>query len=104
LIKAETERNLWAERYDRDYRDILMLHGEVALGIAREIKIAVTPAEKTRLASARPVDAEAHDRYHRECGAGIQLTPAFITEQPSGPKRTFGMNAYSPGLRISRPP
>jgi len=63
LIEAETERNLWVKTYDKDYRDILMLHGEVALDIAREIRIAVTPAEQIRLASARPVDAEAHELY-----------------------------------------
>ncbi len=63
LIEAETERNLWAERYDKDYRDILMLHGEVALDIAQEKKIAVTPAEHNRLANSRPVDAEAHELY-----------------------------------------
>jgi serine/threonine-protein kinase len=63
LIEAATERNLWAERYDRDYRDILTLHGEVALSIARQIKIAVTPAEQARLASARPVDSQAQDLY-----------------------------------------
>jgi len=63
LIEAKTERNLWAERYDKDYRDILKLHGEVALGIAKEIRIAVTPVEQTRLANARPVDAEAHELY-----------------------------------------
>jgi serine/threonine-protein kinase len=63
LIEAETERNLWVERYDRDYRDILTLHGELALDIARQIKIAVTPAEKASLASARPVDSEAQDLY-----------------------------------------
>jgi serine/threonine-protein kinase len=63
LIEAETERNLWAERYDRDYRDILMLHGKVALDIAQQIKIAVTPAEQAILARARPVDSEAQDLY-----------------------------------------
>jgi len=63
LIEAETERNLWVKRYDNDYRDILTLYGEVALDVAREIRIAVTPAEQTRLASARPVDAEAHELY-----------------------------------------
>jgi serine/threonine protein kinase/Tfp pilus assembly protein PilF len=63
LIDVKTERNLWAEKYDREYRDILTLHGEVALGIAREIRIAVTPAEMTRLASARPLDPEAHELY-----------------------------------------
>jgi TolB-like protein/predicted Ser/Thr protein kinase len=63
LIEAETERNLWAEKYDKNYRDILMLHGEVALDIAEEIRIAVTPTEQTRLASARTVDSEAHELY-----------------------------------------
>jgi len=63
LIEAETERNLWAERFDKDYRDILMLHGEVALDIAQQIKIAVTPAEQASLASPRHVDAEAQDLY-----------------------------------------
>jgi TolB-like protein/Tfp pilus assembly protein PilF len=63
LIEAETERNLWAEKYDRDYQDILMLHGDVALDIAEEIRIAVTPAEQARLASERPVDSEAHELY-----------------------------------------
>jgi serine/threonine-protein kinase len=63
LIEAESERNLWAERYDKDYQDILMLHGEVALDIAEEIRIAVTPTEQIHLASERPVDSEAHELY-----------------------------------------
>ena len=63
LIEAETERNLWVERYDRDYKDILALHGELALDVARQIKIAVTSAEQASLASARPVDSEAQDLY-----------------------------------------
>ncbi len=63
LIDVRTERNLWAETYDRDYRDVLTLHGEVALEIARKIKIAVTPAEQRGLASVRPVNSEAQDLY-----------------------------------------
>jgi tetratricopeptide (TPR) repeat protein len=35
----------------------------VARAIAREIKVAVTPAEETRLASARSVNPEAHEAY-----------------------------------------
>jgi len=63
LIEAKSERNLWADNYDKDYRDILTLHGEVALAIAQQIKIAVTPAEQASLASAGPVDSEARDLY-----------------------------------------
>jgi serine/threonine-protein kinase len=63
LIDAESERNLWADSYDKDYRDILTLHGEVALNIAQQIKISVSPAEQASLTTARPVDSEAQDLY-----------------------------------------
>jgi TolB-like protein/tRNA A-37 threonylcarbamoyl transferase component Bud32 len=80
LIEAETERNLWAERYDKDYRDILMLHGEVALDIAQEIRIAVTPAEQTRLASARPVDSEAYELYLKGRYYWNRFSPEWINK------------------------
>ena len=63
LIQAATDRHLWAESYDRDLRDVLTLEGEAAQAIAREIRINLTPAEQTRLASARPVNPEAHEAY-----------------------------------------
>ena len=63
LIGATPERHLWAETFDRDLGDVLALHSEVAQAIARKIEIAVTPQEQTRLASARPVNPEAHEAY-----------------------------------------
>ena len=63
LVQAAPERHLWAESYERDLSDILALQGEVAQAIAREIKVAVTPAEETRLASAHPVNPEAYQAY-----------------------------------------
>jgi serine/threonine protein kinase/Flp pilus assembly protein TadD len=63
LIQAEQERHLWAESYERDLRDVLALQGEVARAIAGEIKVRLTPQEQTRLASARPVNPDAHEAY-----------------------------------------
>ncbi len=63
LVQAAPERHLWAESYERDLSDILALQGEVAQAIAREIKVAVTPAEETRLAGAHPVNPEAYQAY-----------------------------------------
>jgi tetratricopeptide (TPR) repeat protein len=63
LVQAVPERHLWAESYERDLTDILTLQGVVAQAIAREVKIAVTPEEETRLTDARPVDPEAHRLY-----------------------------------------
>jgi serine/threonine protein kinase/tetratricopeptide (TPR) repeat protein len=60
LIEARTDRNIWSNSYERDLRDILALQSEIARAIAREIKIAVTPAEQARLALTRPVNPEAY--------------------------------------------
>ena len=59
LIGAVPERHLWTNTYDRELRDVLALHSEVARAVAREIKIAVTPEEKMRLASVRAVNPKA---------------------------------------------
>jgi tetratricopeptide (TPR) repeat protein len=63
LIHAATDRHLWAESYEGSLRDVLALQNKVASAIAHEIKIKVTPQEETRLASARPVNLEAHEAY-----------------------------------------
>ncbi|MCK4546377.1 MAG: protein kinase [Candidatus Eisenbacteria sp.] len=63
LIEAESDYHLWAESYDRDLRNILSLQKEVARTIAREIRIALTPEEERRLASAETVDSEAYKLY-----------------------------------------
>ncbi len=63
LIHARTDTQVWAGSYERDLKDVLFLQSEVAQAIAREIRIAVTPEEGRRLASARPVDPEAYEAY-----------------------------------------
>jgi TolB-like protein len=45
LIHAPTDTHLWAESYERDLRDILTLQDEVALDIANQIKVRLTPTE-----------------------------------------------------------
>jgi TolB-like protein/tRNA A-37 threonylcarbamoyl transferase component Bud32 len=63
LIGATPERHLWADNYDRDFGDILILSSEVARVIARQIEITLTPEQKTLLAATRPVNPETYDAY-----------------------------------------
>jgi serine/threonine-protein kinase len=63
LIHAPSDRHLWAESYERDLRDVLALEGDVAQAIAAQIRIEVSPEERTRLASARPVNPESYQLY-----------------------------------------
>jgi TolB-like protein/Tfp pilus assembly protein PilF len=63
LISAIPERTLWGDNYDREFSDIVLLSSEVAWAIAQEIKVRVTPTERVRLTSARPVNLEAYKLY-----------------------------------------
>ena len=63
LIEAATDVNVWANSFDRESRDVLALHGDVARAIAQEIQIVVTPEEAARLAKVREVNPEAHRLY-----------------------------------------
>jgi eukaryotic-like serine/threonine-protein kinase len=65
LIHAATNRNLWADSYERDLRDVLALQREVAGDIAGEIRIKLSPQEQAQLGSTRPVNPEAYDHYLR---------------------------------------
>ena len=63
LIEARSDRHLWAESYERDLRDVLVLQDEVARDIATEIQIKVTTQENISSAGARPINPEAHEAY-----------------------------------------
>jgi TolB-like protein len=63
LIEAATDRHLWAERYERDVRDVLAIQSEVAQAIAREIQVQLTRGEVAQLQRPRLVDPEAHEAY-----------------------------------------
>jgi tetratricopeptide (TPR) repeat protein len=63
LIRATPEEHLWAESYERDLTDVLALQRDVATAIAGKIKITLTPEEKARFASARPINPDAYNAY-----------------------------------------
>ena len=63
LIAVEPERHLWTQSYDRDLRDVLSLHSQVAMAVAMQIQVAVTPEEEARLASTRAVDPVVYQHY-----------------------------------------
>jgi TolB-like protein len=65
LINPVSEEYLWAERFERDYRDILTLQNEIVQSAAEKIEVKLTPAEKEQLAGARPVNPEIYELYLR---------------------------------------
>ncbi|UCH63224.1 MAG: tetratricopeptide repeat protein, partial [Fidelibacterota bacterium] len=63
LIDGRREQHLWADAYERALRDVLALHQEVALDIAKQVRVALTPEDQVRLGSPRAVNPEAYDLY-----------------------------------------
>lgn len=63
LIHGETDQHLWAESYERDLNNILVLQGDVSGSIANAIQAKLTPHEQQRLTLVRPIDPTAYHAY-----------------------------------------
>jgi TolB-like protein/DNA-binding winged helix-turn-helix (wHTH) protein/Flp pilus assembly protein TadD len=63
LIRASTDKHLWAQSYEVELRDILALQKEVARSIAGQIRIKLNPNERTGLNHPRAVNPEAYEAY-----------------------------------------
>jgi tetratricopeptide (TPR) repeat protein len=56
---------LWASSYERDLKDVLVLQDEIAQDIAEQIRVKLTPKERSLLIQLHTIDPEAHDAYLR---------------------------------------
>jgi TolB-like protein len=69
LVDPATQAQVWAHSYEASLRDVLALENDIVAAITREIKLQLTPQQKARLATARPVNPEAYEaclkgRFH----------------------------------------
>src|SRR5260370_11353693 len=87
LVRAATEKHLWAESYEGDLNDVLTLQRNVARGIAREIRIKLTPQEQMILAAAHPVNPKAQVAYlqaffflHKQTPSALHKSAEFFDE------------------------
>jgi TolB-like protein/DNA-binding winged helix-turn-helix (wHTH) protein len=65
LVEASTDQHLWARTYERDLKDVLALQDEIAQDVAEQIRITLTPKERSLLIQVHAVDPEAYDDYLR---------------------------------------
>jgi eukaryotic-like serine/threonine-protein kinase len=80
LIDGPADKDLWANTYDRDARNVLTMLSEVAQAVAGEIKIAVTRREKERIADVHLVNPEAHEEYLKGRYLSFLYNPAGFPE------------------------
>jgi TolB-like protein/DNA-binding winged helix-turn-helix (wHTH) protein len=63
LVDAPDDKQLWAHSYDGDLRDVLGLQNQVASAVAEQIRIEITPNERTQLAGTRQVNPRAYEAF-----------------------------------------
>src|SRR5581483_2339146 len=63
LIDGRSDQHLWAESYEREARDVLLLQAEVAKEIAAQVGVSLTPRGGAHFARKRQIDPEAHEAY-----------------------------------------
>jgi protein kinase/serine/threonine-protein kinase len=63
LIDAATDKNIWAENYDKELKDIFTIQSDIAMKIASELRAKLTPAEKERIEKTPTASPEAYGYY-----------------------------------------
>jgi TolB-like protein/DNA-binding winged helix-turn-helix (wHTH) protein/Flp pilus assembly protein TadD len=64
LVDAATDQHLWAQTYDRELKDVLILQSEVAQDIAKQIALELTPQQQQHLTNdVHQVNPEAYQDY-----------------------------------------
>jgi adenylate cyclase len=95
LIEGASDSHLWAERYDRDLKDIFALQAEIAEAIVSALKLKLMPAEKKAIELRSTTNPEAYKIYlmarqfhalaharHRElvvslCRRAVEIDPNY---------------------------
>jgi TolB-like protein/DNA-binding winged helix-turn-helix (wHTH) protein/Flp pilus assembly protein TadD len=63
LIEAHSDKHIWAESYDENIRDTLLLQSRVTRAIAKQIRAIVNPQEQLSLVKSKMVDPDAYEAY-----------------------------------------
>src|SRR4029077_7182417 len=61
LIDARTDRQLWAQTYDRDLADVFAIQSEIATSIAGQLQTRLSPSEKNAIEQAPTNDITAFE-------------------------------------------
>ncbi len=63
LIDGANEATVWAERFDRDIEDVLVLQAELAKAVVDALRLQLLPSERQALDRKAPTDPEAYKLF-----------------------------------------
>ena len=89
LIHAPTDRHLWAETYEEDVQDIILVQRQVAQAVTREIRINLASREEANSSPGRAPNPQAYEAY---------LKARYYNERPG--ERARAMEYFNQAIQI----
>ena len=87
LIEVPVERHIWAQSFEGDVRDTLVLQNSVARAIAEQVRATVNQREQAVLHKPKVVDPEAYEAYlkgryfwNKRTGDGLKNIPIRLEQ------------------------
>jgi adenylate cyclase len=74
LVDAKTGNHLWAERYDRDLKDIFALQDEITMKIITALRVKLTVGEQARLTAKGTKNLQAYLKYLHGSAIFLKIT------------------------------
>ena len=65
LVEAQTGHSAWAERFDRELKDVFEVQDEIARSITQALRVTLTPQEEKAIAHKPTENTQAYDAYLR---------------------------------------
>jgi class 3 adenylate cyclase/TolB-like protein len=63
LIRASNDEHIWADHFERDMSDVLVLQDDIARAVATQVRVTLTPQDDARLSSRQVVNPAAYEAY-----------------------------------------
>lgn len=63
LIDGTSEATVWAERFDREIKDVLLLQSDLASAVVEALRVQLLPSEREALERKAPTDPEAYKLF-----------------------------------------
>lgn len=74
LVETRTGHAVWAERYDRELKDVFEVQDEIARSITQALRITLSPQEEKAIARKPTENTQAYDFYLRGRGFARRVT------------------------------
>jgi TolB-like protein/Tfp pilus assembly protein PilF len=85
LIEVASGHHIWAERYDREFKDVFELQDDVRQKIVAALSVKLSPGESARLTRKPTQDVGAYDAWTR----GLELLSRYTIDDNREARRMF---------------